>query len=294
MTMFNSRKHTVLVGVLLIGLILLAYLALGLGSNASTMVVLVGVILVVVMVLLHVDSFILLQRSSEEAARRSAQSAVNAKRILEESLLTHYWQVEAWMGVLATIQPALVLPATRKWAASPDLLRRVVQVVLKEQPDLVVEASSGTSTMVIAYCLKRLGKGRVMALEHDPIYAQRTRDMIALHDLQDIATVVDAPLKKYDIGGEARAWYDLMSVQFGAPIDLLVIDGPPESTQPLARYPALPLLHPHFGARTTVLLDDGARADEKEAVRRWSAEFGAVSTDYLYTEKGAWELRFVR
>lgn len=53
------------------------------------------------------------------------------------------------------------------------------------------------------------------------------------------------------------------------PIDLLVVDGPPEQTAPLAREPALPRLLPRMATRWTVLLDDADRPDETEIVRRW-------------------------
>ena len=71
-----------------------------------------------------------------------------------------------------------------------------------------------------------------------------------------------------------------------------MVDGPPEASGPLARYPAVPLLHPHFAKRARVILDDGARPDERVIAERWKNEHGASECEYLDLEKGAWSLRF--
>jgi predicted O-methyltransferase YrrM len=49
-----------------------------------------------------------------------------------------------------------------------------------------------------------------------------------------------------------------------AKIDLLVIDGPPSSTNPDARYPALEHLVPLLSPRATVILDDVDREEERK------------------------------
>ncbi|MFZ1332125.1 MAG: hypothetical protein WAR83_08050, partial [Flavobacteriales bacterium] len=82
-------------------------------------------------------------------------------RTLEESR-AQYSQIESVLGLTWAVDPLIPLPPTRGWAASPDLLRTVYGHVLAEQPQLVLEASSGTSTIVIAYAMKRLGKGHVI------------------------------------------------------------------------------------------------------------------------------------
>jgi hypothetical protein len=75
------------------------------------------------------------------------------------------------------------------------------------------------------------------------------------------------------------------------PIDLLVIDGPPESTQKMARYPALPLLFKYLLNESIIILDDGGRKEEKEIVEIWEKEFENISSEYLDFEKGAFLIK---
>lgn len=203
-----------------------------------------------------------------------------------------YSQIEALIGITSTLDPQLPLPPTRGWSASPDLLREITEIVLTRSPELIVEASSGTSTVVIGHCLRRLGKGRVIALEHDRKYAERTIGTLKAHGLLEFATVVHAPLVDMDLNGQKARWYDLDRVDLSAAIDLLIVDGPPDTVARFARYPAVPLLYEHFKKGTQVLLDDGGRDDERLIAERWSNEFGADNIEYLPLEKGAWSLIF--
>ena len=67
---------------------------------------------------------------------------------------------------------------------------------------------------------------------------------------------------------------------------MLVIDGPPESTGPLARYPAGPALFPRLANEGVVFLDDANRYTETEILRRWKMEFPELSQSAAYCEKG--------
>jgi len=212
----------------------------------------------------------------------------------KEENRAQYSQVEAMLGLLRILDPKYPLPATRGWAASPDMLREIVMQLNSVTPELVLEASSGTSTLVIAYALERLGKGRVIALEHDTVYAERTRQLLVLHGLQHRATVVLAPLVEHRIDAAQYLWYDISNAGIDIPIDMVVVDGPPDTIRPMARYPAVPVLHAKFGKSVRVLLDDGGRQDERATAERWAKEFKATSTHYLELEKGAWLLRFDR
>lgn len=211
-------------------------------------------------------------------------------RLLTE-VRSSYTQAEALQGILWTLKPGAPLPSTRFWAASPDLLREIMVHVLSEKPRLVVEASSGTSTIVIGLCLQRLGTGLVVALEHDEVYAARTRAAVEEHGLSAYVRVVHAPLVLQRVNGVDHRWYDLAGLSLEHPIDLLVVDGPPDTTQSMARYPAVPLLRDRLHAGARILLDDGARPDERITAERWAAELHGASLEYLQLEAGAWSLR---
>jgi hypothetical protein len=110
-------------------------------------------------------------------------------------------QLESLLGLYLyfTLQPSLPLPPTRGWAASPDFLKVVAEMVLKQHPALVVEAGSGVSTLVIGSCLKRLGSGRLVSLEHEERYADNTRSLVELHGLADFVDVQYCPIKTHPI-----------------------------------------------------------------------------------------------
>jgi len=215
-------------------------------------------------------------------------ATLSSARIIERAQRRHYEQVESLLSLFFTIRPEYPLPKTRDFAASPDLLRQIYEAIHEETPSLVVETGSGISTLIAAYSLKQLGQGRVISLEHDPQYAEITRNLISRHRLQDIATVVHAPLKKYDINGHSWLWYDLNCLELDQPIDFLVIDGPPGSMQRLSRYPALPLLFRRLSEKVTIILDDGIREDEKKIVDLWLKEFDRLSCEFIPLEKGCY------
>lgn len=221
-----------------------------------------------------------------EVYRRLQLQVKEAAREQYDHLTKTYHQIEALMSVTNTITPSFPLPETRGWSASPDILNQLCRLILTRRPNLVFEVGSGVSTLITAHCLRRVGKGRVVSLDHDPRFAEITRQLLAAHGLSDIATIVDAPLKELTLGGQRWMWYDVDRIPPTPSIDFMFIDGPPVQTQPLARYPAIPVLAPRLAADCVVVLDDGARPDEHAIVDRWTREFGMAS-EYLHTEKGA-------
>ena len=202
----------------------------------------------------------------------------------EQRINNLFSQIEA----LAAIQHDLALPlslsATRGWAASPDFLRHIVRVAMDTLPLNVVECSSGASTVVLARVMQKNGVGHVFSLEHDPFYARKTRLEISRQGLDSFATVIDAPLRSHRVNGAEWNWYETKDLP--SAIDLLVIDGPPASTQSLARYPAIPVLDARIGREACVMLDDADRPDEQAALGRWASEFGWITDEVLNAEKG--------
>jgi predicted O-methyltransferase YrrM len=248
-----------------------------LGNAAVTLTVIVAAVVVLVVIV--------------ETYRRLANIQVaNLARAdtVENNQRLHYEQIESLLSLLFTIQPKYPLPKTRGFAASPDFLRQVYELIQDERPRLVVEAGSGASTLIAAFSLRQVGRGKVVSLEHDSEYVRATKSIIARHGLQDISTVLHAPLTEHDIRGRSWQWYDLTGLGVDEPVDLLLIDGPPGSIQKLARYPALPLLFSRLSDNATIILDDGSRTDEKETVELWLREFGQLSCEFVPLEKGCY------
>jgi predicted O-methyltransferase YrrM len=203
----------------------------------------------------------------------------------------HYWQTEALFSLYSAVPISKPLPPMRLWAASPDFVTLIVSAIKYNRPQVVFEVGSGISTIVTGYCLRELGSGRVLSLEHDRRFSQVTADNIIGHGLEDVAQVIYAPLKPTTIKTDIYLWYDLSVLENIPPIDLLVVDGPPEGTQRMARYPALPLLFSKLNDDAIVLVDDFMRDDEHKMVNEWLDEFKLTVIGSFANEKGAVILR---
>lgn len=184
------------------------------------------------------------------------------------------------------------LPQLRGWVASPDVLLLLARHVRRHCPTTIVECGSGVSTIVHARAAQLNGHGHVYAIDHDPAFAEQTRQALYEFGLVDWATVTHAPLTTIEVGGVRAEWYDPERLPEVATIDLLFVDGPPADTpKPIARYPAGRLLFPRLSADAAVFVDDAARPGEVEMLRRWAAEFPELGQHRHPCEKGCVELR---
>lgn len=148
-----------------------------------------------------------------------------------------------------------------------DALVTVIRLIHEHRPRLIVEAGSGRSTPVLAQAVKDEGVGRIVSLEHLPEFAQRTQAMLLSNRLEAHAQVRLAPLEPHEAGDwyANAAWADLDQ------IGMLIVDGPPGHTGPLAREPALWLLRHRFSPGAVIVLDDTNRPEEQTILRRWEA-----------------------
>jgi hypothetical protein len=69
-------------------------------------------------------------------------------------------------------------------------------------------------------------------------------------------------------------------------IDMLIVDGPPQATQALARYPALPLLFSRLNDTAIIVLDDFNSTAQQEIVKMWIQEFNLTKLKIIQDMKG--------
>jgi predicted O-methyltransferase YrrM len=216
------------------------------------------------------------------------ENILNAQLASADNL---YQQLESLISVTSILSLRTPLPPMRGWAISPDFGVLLVAEILRKKPRQVLELGSGVSTLLIAYCLEKIGHGRVVSFDHDKDYCEKSRDRISEHQLDNFAEVVHAPLKEIQLNQGSWEWYETAHLDPDVKIDLLVIDGPPGQIQEISRYPALPLLHDYFSDDIVILLDDAGRADEKTIINMWIREFPEFEHEYIPVEKGAAALR---
>jgi predicted O-methyltransferase YrrM len=186
-----------------------------------------------------------------------------------------------------TPTPDTPMPAPGGWAVSTDLLLYLIDTVRRHRPARIIELGSGTSTCWLAWALDVFKvPGIVVSLEHLPDFHRRTLDQLQAGGLQDRVEVRLAPLTDIPLDGTSYPWYDPAGWRDLRDCDLLLVDGPPGDTAPLARYPAVPLLEPALRRGALVVLDDYQRPDEQEIIVRWHRRHPDWQLQVLPHEKG--------
>ncbi len=177
------------------------------------------------------------------------------------------------------------IPYTPDWSAGADFLQLIVDHCLQARPSLVLECSSGLTSLMLARCCQMNGYGRIVSLEDGEEYAENARIFIDRYDLGEVASVIHAPLQKSAIAGTEYFWYMTHDIP-DEPIEMLVIDGPSGFIQKNSRYPALPMLYSKLADGCRVFLDDAARPDEREIVKMWQAAYPDIEQASIETERG--------
>lgn len=167
-----------------------------------------------------------------------------------------YRQSEAMQQLLALLKLNAPIPPTRSWAASPDLLLTIADLVRTHKPQLVVELGSGVSTLIVA----KSGAQKVISIDHSEEFADKTRALLQAHGAGGVEVRV-APLTPHASGTD---WYETTNLVDLKNIDLLIIDGPPGSKNPDARKPAYTELINKLSPRAIIVIDDVTRDGERE------------------------------
>ena len=187
--------------------------------------------------------------------RIAREIAVSTKELKAE-VWQSYRQSEAMQQLLSLLKFSAPVPPTRSWAASPDLLLTLAQLVRTHNPKLVVELGSGVSTLVVA----KAGAKKVISIDHSDEFADKTREILKEHKVRGVEIRV-AQLKAHISGVD---WYDTTVIQDLRRIDLLIVDGPPGSKNPEARMPARAEFIAKLSPKAIIVIDDVNREGERK------------------------------
>jgi|SRR5690625_2278565 len=164
------------------------------------------------------------------------------------------------------------------WAIDGQFGETLIGLVQEKRPKLAIECGSGTSTVLIACLLKRMECGKIVALEHLEKYASVNRKRLENGNLDSVATIIETPLREWILNENKQLWYDFEpAAHLKRSIDMLIVDGPPGNTGPLARYPAVPILREWISPGGVIVLDDTNRDDEQEIAKQWINELNATA-----------------
>ena len=191
-------------------------------------------------------------KTSATLARDIAKSVAENKK----SSLIAYRQSEAFSQLMQLLDFKAPIPATRSWAASPDLLLTIAEIVRKQRPGLVVELGSGVSTLIAS----KAGARKIVSIDNSEEFGGKTVSLLKDHKIRGVEVRI-APLQPYVNGS---TWYDTSKIKDLKKIDLLIIDGPPGSKNPEARYPALAEFKDRLSAKSIIIIDDVHREGERK------------------------------
>lgn len=196
----------------------------------------------------------------------------------KKSSMIAYRQTEAFIQLTNLLDFKAALPSTRSWAASPDLLLTISEIIKKAQPALVVELGSGISTLVAA----KSGARKIVSIDNSDVWGAKTVALLKEHKVRGVDVRI-ASLQPYANGSE---WYDVEAIKDLKKIDVLIIDGPPGSKNPEARYPALQQFKDKLSASAIVIIDDVHREGERKLAEDFAKALPNHELMILDHEKG--------
>lgn len=219
-----------------------------------------------------------LLRALHQRVSKANQQTQESIKEVKEQIWHSYRQSEALQQLFALLKFSAPIPPTRSWAASPDLLLTIADLVRTRKPRLVVELGSGVSTLILA----KAGARKVISIDNSAEFAEKTREMLKAHKVRGVDVRV-APLKAHTSGVD---WYDTAKLKDLKNIDLLIIDGPPGSKNPDARKPALKELLNKLSSKAVVVIDDVNRSGEREMAEAFAKALPRHTLTILNHEKG--------
>ncbi|HEX6637131.1 MAG TPA: class I SAM-dependent methyltransferase [Steroidobacteraceae bacterium] len=178
---------------------------------------------------------------------------------------------------------ALVRGWGNTWSAQLEFLEASLREA-RATDGPILECGSGLSTLLIGAVAQACG-GRVWSLEHEPRWADRVQRALRRYHIRSV-TLCRAPVRSY---GDFD-WYELSSLQtLPGKISLVICDGPPGGTRG-GRYGLVPVLLDKLRTDCTILLDDGAREQERAIAARWG-QMLATNPELMGKEKPFIRLR---
>ncbi|KAF1708915.1 hypothetical protein CSC70_12535 [Pseudoxanthomonas kalamensis DSM 18571] len=256
------------------------------------------------------------QSKQLEACQQSINDVEKQLRAsFDKSLANSVKQIEDFISIQNYLSNGDSLSNFHGWPISPDIGLFLIEHIRERRHDLIIEFGSGTSTALFARTLKisrpealpraaKASKGvkslpvraprPVCTFEHDKLYLNKTKAMLETQGLLEWVALNHAPLVDWQDDTGHYLHYDCdatlatLAKQLGAPPKrvLVLVDGPPGSTCPNARYPAVPLVFKYFARHEVdVVLDDASRPEEKAVIELWRTYWKKRSIRAIATSK---------
>ena len=254
----------------------------------------------------HKDEVALVKKQLEESNSRFSSLESHITDTMTRVSANTTKQLESFISLQNYLISESQLLNFHGWPISPDIALFLVQKIEENNYDLVIEFGSGTSTLLMSKVLKQRAlkspehpSPRLVTFEHNEKYFNQTLQALKQQSTEDQVDLVYAPLEPFSFEDETFSYYSCKE-KFQALREalenktqkvLVLVDGPPGATGPLARFPVLPYLLTSFpDQQIHMVLDDYDRADEKAIVKKWEELLEeksiAFQSESIPSEKG--------
>ncbi|MBD3004877.1 glycosyltransferase [Streptomyces sp. 5-10] len=150
------------------------------------------------------------------------------------------------------------------WALNLETGKAIVRELEARRPRRILEAGSGTSTVLFSQYADRYG-AEVISLESSQEFRGRTRKLLDERGTGSRVDIRYAPLRRSADG----PWYD---TDIPEGVDLAIVDGP--RAKDGGRLAALYYLMPKLNPGAIIILDDTDRKKEQADLREWNRRYG--------------------
>ncbi len=162
----------------------------------------------------------------------------------------------------------------------PFCLAHMINDIVINKRQNIIEFGSGISTVMIGRLIKKNNlNSTLLSIEHDAGWVDALKGILKNEQIDDVVTVLHAPLKPCKSALDSNEWYDLKILKDytkGKKFDMVIIDGPPawEANKGTARYPAVDFISSKLSKNFSIYLDDAIRKGEQEIIKKWEVDYG--------------------
>lgn len=193
---------------------------------------------------------------------------------------------DGWSNFYDYYPLKLQLPLLTTFTIAPDFAFQLAEIITSRKPKLIMELGSGRSTLIAAALFRMHNiSGKIISIDADVDYLSQCSEFAKRNQLEPWITFIHAQLATINLNGKNHLWYDTAAIP-KEKFELLVIDGPPEVSGDLSRYPALHVLMEYADANAIILVDDATRSDMQLTTALWKNAFPGWHFKYAPTLHG--------
>lgn len=210
----------------------------------------------------------------------------------KEDQLALSGQIQNVLNLFALADIQAPMPPARDTTWSPGALSVVLAHLLEEQPELVVECGSGSSTVWMALVARRCGiRTRIVSLESDDNQRDQTIALAQSQGVSDLVDVRKAPSTEVGVGDRLQPWCDPKTTDDLHDIGLFVVGRPRDTANSQERYSELTVLLGRMAADAIVVFNDADRLDEQGVLSTWLSANPGLVEELSPSEEGVAVLR---